>query len=119
MKTRVYVAGPITKPKGRLQAKIDMARAAGLALLRAGYSPMVPHLTCFFASNEPEILPAGTVHEDWYSVDLPWVAVSQAVLRLPGESRGADLETDLAFELDIPVYYDLPSLLASLPSEAL
>lgn len=118
MKTRVYVAGPITKPEGGLQENIDQARAAGLALLRAGYSPMVPHLTCFFAGNTPEVLPAGTTASDWYAVDLPWVSVSQAVLRLPGASVGADLETGEAYRRGIPVFYDVLSLLASLPCEA-
>lgn len=117
IKSLIYVAGPITKPEGGLQANIDQARAAGLALLKAGYSPIVPHLTCFFSSNEPEVLPAGTVHEDWYSIDLPLVAASKAVLRLPGESVGADLETSLAKSLGIPVFHSIAALMAAVPAE--
>lgn len=113
MRTRVYIAGPISK--GVLQDNIDRARDAAMALLRAGYSPMCPHLTCFMGGNTPEVLPAGTKHEDWYATDLPWVAVSQAVLRLPGESVGADLETKLADELRIPVYHDIEELMRMLP----
>lgn len=117
MKTRVYVAGPLSKPDGGLQKNVDDGRVAGLALIRAGYSPMVPHLTCFMGGNDPELLPGGTVHEDWYSVDLPWVSVCQAVLRLPGESRGADMETGLAYKIGIPVYYSLADLLSFAPKE--
>lgn len=116
MKTRVYVSGPISK--GDLQTNIDAARTAGLALLKAGFAPFVPHLTCYLSSNTPEVLPAGTTAADWYSADLPWVAVSQAVLRLPGESVGADLEAALAYSLGIPVFYSVADVIAFLPCEA-
>ena len=111
---RVYIAGPITK--GDLQTNVNNARQTGMRLLKAGFAPMVPHLTCFMGGNTPEVLPNGTVHEDWYAADLPWVAVSDAVLRLPGESTGADLETGLALRLGIPVYYSADELIAQPPA---
>jgi len=109
MKTRVYVAGPITK--GILTDNIKQATDAGIALMRAGFAPLVPHLTCYMGGPTPEHLPHGTRQEDWYEIDLPWVAVSDAVLRLPGESRGADLETDMAIRLGIPVYRSIDDLI--------
>lgn len=105
MRKRVYVAGPISK--GDLQHNLNQAREAGLALLKAGYAPWVPHLTAYFAGDTPEALPSGTTCAEWYGVDLPWVAVSEAVLRLPGESVGADLEVQCARENGIPVFYSL------------
>lgn len=113
MRTRVYVAGPISK--GDLRANLTQAREAGQKLLKAGYAPMVPHLTCYWAGDTPEVLPDGTTHEDWMGLDLPWVAVADAVLRLPGESTGADREVALANSLGIPVYSRLDDLLNLLP----
>lgn len=113
MRQRIYVAGPISR--GDLAHNIQQAREAGDRLLKAGFAPFVPHLSVFWSGNTPEVLPAGTTAEDWYAVDLPWVAASDAVLRLPGESVGADKEVALAIELGIPVYYNLDALLAHPP----
>lgn len=44
-------------------------------------------------------------HETWLEVNLPWVAQSDAVLWLPGRSRGANREVEYAEELGIPVVY--------------
>jgi hypothetical protein len=103
MKPRVYIAGPISK--GDLKSNLDMARQAGFALMKAGYAPLVPHLTCYMGGDNPEALPADTKHEDWLGIDLPWVAVCDAILRLPGESKGADAEVKCAEDNNIPVVY--------------
>jgi hypothetical protein len=42
-------------------------------------------------------------HSEWLESDFAWVAVSDLVLRLPGDSRGADMETKFARERGIPV----------------
>ena len=38
---------------------------------------------------------------------MPWVAVADAVLRLPGLSKGADMETALARNKGVPVFYSI------------
>lgn len=43
-------------------------------------------------------------------VDLPWVEVADGVFRMPGKSRGADLEVEAALRLSIPVYVHLDGL---------
>ncbi|OWK34349.1 hypothetical protein FRUB_10320 [Fimbriiglobus ruber] len=58
------------------------------------------------------VLPGDTTHEDWMGVDLPWVAVSDAVLRLPGLSTGADLETAEAMGRGIPVFHSVADVIA-------
>jgi len=108
----VYVAGPISK--GDLAGNVLKAHEAGMALLKAGLSPIVPHGNCFWGNKvgfvgreacfAPEVLPAGTVIEDWYLADLPIVRRCDAVLRLPGESTGADLEVAEAVAAGIPVF---------------
>lgn len=115
MRTRVYIAGPISR--GILADNIRQATEAGVRLLKAGYAPLVPHLTCYMGGPNPEVLPHDTVAQDWYDMDLPWVAVSHAVLRLPGESVGADKEVYLANELNIPVYHNLDTLMNEVPRE--
>lgn len=112
MRQRIYIAGPISR--GDLKHNLQQARDAGLALLQAGFAPLIPHLTCFFANDFPELLPAGTTHEDWMAVDLPWVACADAILRLPGESKGADAEEALAKSLDIPVFYNVDDLIEAI-----
>jgi len=49
--------------------------------------------------------------DDWMGVDLAWVAVSDAVLRLSGESVGADLETQCADRNGIPVFTNIGELI--------
>lgn len=116
MRTRVYIAGPISK--GCLQHNIDQARDAARRLIEAGYAPFCPQLTCFLESNAPSAT-SGFPHETWLDVDLPWVAVSHAVLRLSGESKGADQEVAFAEEMGIPVYCNLARLCSMLPRNTL
>ena len=123
MRTRVYIAGPISR--GDLAANIRQASAAFFALLRAGFAPLCPHWSCFSGTlYRPlhasaygpyafaETLPEGTTHEDWLAVALPWVACAEAVIRLPGVSAGADRETALARAKGIPVFASVADLVA-------
>ncbi len=58
--------------------------------------------------------PAGGLnltHTDWLAIDLKWVEVADAVLRLPGESKGADMETHHARLHGIPVFTDVLDVL--------
>lgn len=112
MRKRIYIAGPISK--GILADNIRQGTDAAISLMRAGYAPFCPMLTCYMAGSTPAAMPHGTVHADWMGADLPWVAISHAILRLPGESVGADMETALAESLNIPVFHSLDELLAEL-----
>ncbi len=106
---RVYIAGPISQ--GDLRANIAQATEAGRKLIEAGFAPLVPHLTCYMGGPTPDIGAGGIDPSVWYEVDLPWVAVADAVLRLPGESVGAEKECALARAMGIPVYSDASVLL--------
>jgi hypothetical protein len=108
LRPRVYVAGPITQ--GNLQENIDRAREATRRLIESGFSPLCPHLTCFLAGNEPSVT-AGVLPEVWLEIDVQWVKVSHALLRLPGPSLGADHEEAVALTRRIPVYCDLALLI--------
>jgi hypothetical protein len=73
-------------------------------LIHHGFAPLCPQLTCYINGPTPSACGGGIAHETWLAVDLPWLACADAVLRLPGASRGADTETDLADDLGIPVF---------------
>ncbi len=120
-KLRIYIAGPISK--GDLAHNIRQAEEAFFMLLKAGFSPFCPHWSCY--SNGPTKLTDGTVvsvatqmggggcgHAEWLGVDLAWVEVSDAVLRLPGSSTGADMEVAYAVENEIPVFYSADDVIA-------
>lgn len=121
MKRRVYIAGPISK--GDMLHNLRQADAAFFRLLRAGIAPMNPMWSVFAGSatrpvapdgpvcSTADVLPNGTTHADWMGVDLPWVEAAHAVLRLPGESVGADAEVRHAVRHNIPVYHDIDDLI--------
>jgi hypothetical protein len=50
-------------------------------------------------------------YEDWTKLDLEWVKVCDGLLRLEGESSGADAEIEFAKQLSIPVFYGIDSLI--------
>ena len=73
-------------------------------LLRKGHIPYVPHLTHLWHMIVPHL------YEDWLTLDKEWLKICDAVLRLPGESHGADDEVKTAECLGIPVYYSEVSI---------
>ena len=94
-KLRVYIAGPITL--GDRTLNLRAAILAGDAVFKAGHLPYIPHLNDIWHLVCPH--PA----EEWYKMDEPWLALCEVVVRLPGESVGADRECFLARRLGIPV----------------
>jgi hypothetical protein len=124
-KPRVYIAGPISK--GDLVHNVKQSDDAFAKLVRAGFAPFNPMWSVFAGSVYRDVLEpdygktvrgiATTIsgldltHEQWYGADLPWVEVAHAVLRLPGESRGADAEVQHAIENFILVFYDVDELI--------
>lgn len=114
MRTRVYIAGPMSK--GDRIENMAAALKAMRTLMRLKYAPMCPQLS-FFAEpfmhdTQAEWLAS---HADWLGMDLPWVAVSQAVLRLPGASVGADMEEGQARLFGVPVFHSIEALIATIP----
>lgn len=95
MKPLVYVAGPITaNPWGCVR---DGA-AAWRWLRRAGCVPFIPQLSVLHEMVDPQ------PYEEWLAYDDDIIAHCHALVRLPGESKGADHEVDLANEIGLPVF---------------
>ena len=93
----VYVAGPITI--GMMEHNVRNAVFAGSMIMRLGHAAWVPHLTVF--QNMIDMHP----YEAWIAMDKIIIRRCDALYRIPGASKGADVEVALAKELGIPVFY--------------
>lgn len=79
----LYIAAPF----------INTHRAArvGMVIYQEGtYAPVVPHLSMLWHAITPQPI------DVWYDIDLSVLAHCQAIVRLPGESAGADAEVEFA-----------------------
>lgn len=96
----VYLSGPISAPTpDRVEANVRAAEAWVAPLVKAGFAYILPHASarCPGAFDIP--------HEKWMECDYELVAASGVVLRLPGESKGGDLEVAYAEKLGLPVVH--------------
>lgn len=125
MRKLIYVAGPISK--GDITHNVARAEDAMLVLMKAGFSVINPMLTCWAGAaramaDHPQRIVVGPeaaghggfrdlTHAEWIANCLPMVNVADAVLRLPGESTGADQECAYARHIGIPVYHTVEEVL--------
>jgi hypothetical protein len=100
---KIYIASPYTK--GWMPDNVRESMKFFNILAQKGYAPFSPLLFHF-----QEIMYPGINYDAWLNMDLIWLASCDAVLRLPGESKGADIETTKAAELNIPVFYTVEEL---------
>lgn len=96
---RCYLSGPITR--GNRNQHFFRAAEAEKALMLAGFAPLNPMRSIVLPFAWEDCMP----HELWLAVDKAWVEVADAVIRLEGDSRGADEECDFAAQLGIPIFY--------------
>ena len=95
MKT-IYIAGPYSGAEVRNTRR---AIQAGMRLRRAGACPVIPHLSMLADLVEPE------PYQFWIAWDLDLLQLCDALLRLPGDSPGADREVDAMRWLGRPVFF--------------
>lgn len=114
---RVYIAGPISK--GDLLKNIRQFDAAFVKLLSLGFSPFNPGASVYLGNSmrdksfvlaRADSKAGGVTHEEWMRIDLAWLECADMVLRLPGESVGADIEVEFAKEIGIPVFENIDDL---------
>lgn len=91
--------------QGDRLGNLDQALRAYRTLRKEGYAPFCPQLTFLIA----DLIPGS--HEDWLSIDLPWVEKADGVLRLPGPSIGAHMEVEHANKNGVPVFCCMIDLL--------
>jgi hypothetical protein len=98
---KVYISGPISK--GNRNDNFHRAAKVEEWLMLNGFAPLNPMRSMVMPHAWQENMP----HSVWLECDLPWVAAADAVIRLAGESAGADMECEHAHQLNIPVLYGL------------
>lgn len=93
---KVYIAGPYSK--GDTVQNIRKATEAGDRVFGLGHIPFIPHLNYVWHMLFPK------PHADWMRWDLEWLRECDVLIRLPGESEGAEQEVEYAQTHGIPVY---------------
>lgn len=100
---KVYIASPYTI--GNMAANVRKQIDCANELINLGYAPFAPLLSHFHDIIHPQL------YDTWVKLDLEWVGVCDCLLRLDGESKGADGEVKRAIYLGKPVYYSIGELL--------
>ena len=99
---RIYIAGPLNgKHCTNYLANVHRFMVADVVLRSAGHAPFNPALDLLVG-----IMDGGMEYKDYFTVNLSWLEVSDALLYL-APSPGADVELKLAQELGLKIYYSL------------
>jgi hypothetical protein len=101
----VYIASPYTK--GDPAVNVRNSLNAADQLCEAGFIPFAPLLFHLWHLVTPK------PYSFWTRMGLGWVDRCDAVVRLPGESKGADKEVERALLIKIPVFPSVKELIAA------
>lgn len=112
----ILIAGPYrsgTNDDPRLiQQNLDNLEAMALPIFRKGHIPMIGEWVAL-----PLLKKAGSRKpgdEVWNEIQYPvahrLLAKCDAVLRIQGESKGADLDIEIARKRGLKIYYDLDEI---------
>lgn len=104
-KIKVYIASPYTK--GDMASNVREQILTGHKLMKLGFCPFIPELYHFVHIVCP------IEYDEVLDMCLRWVECCDCVLRLPGESKGADMEVTYALKLGLKVYYSIDELIKS------
>jgi len=96
---KIYIAGPYSK--GDVAVNVCEAIVAGNYISEIGHFPFIPHLTHFWHMIAPHD------YEFWMRQDDEWLTSCDALLRLKGDSVGADREVARAKELGLEIFYSM------------
>lgn len=99
---RVYIASPYTK--GDQLENVKRQIKVAHKLIDLGFAPYLP-LLCHFQHT---FLPRA--YEDWLKLDFEWIQACDVLLRLEGDSEGADKEVEYAKELGLRIVYSIDKL---------
>lgn len=97
--TKVYIASSYTLGDVAVNVKLQIDTVD--ELMNKGFAPFAPLYSHFQHMVHPR------PYQDWVKIDLEWVKVCDCLLRLDGESKGADGEVEYAKELGLPVFYSI------------
>lgn len=105
MNYRLYIAGPYTKGDVAQNVAKAITVADHIMTRRPEVAVFVPHLTHFMHLMFPR------EYEFWLAYDIEWLSQCNALLRLEGESAGADKEVEYATSIKIPVFLDIKTFI--------
>jgi hypothetical protein len=99
----LYIAGPYTRPDPVVNAHAAI-QVGTIVYEQTDYVPLVPHTTLLWHMVTPR------PPDFWYALDIHHMLRCDAIVRLPGESTGADREMEVAIEMGLKVveFKDLP-----------
>ena len=109
----ILIAGPYRSGTDddpiRMEHNLRALEAVALPLFRAGHLPMIGEWAALPLLRVAGSARVGDAHWDeiLYPVAHRLLARCDAVLRLPGDSAGADNDVRIARERGLPVYYRL------------
>ena len=98
----VYISSPYTIGDVAMNVRRQLEMSDRLMTL--GYCPVAPLLTHFQHICFPR------PYEDWMRLDLEMISRCDVLLRMEGESSGADREMDHAISHRIPIMYSVDEL---------
>ena len=102
----IYIAGPYSVGDVALNVRTAIDTADELAQL--GYIPIVPHLSHFWHMIHFH------THKFWLDYAKAIIHRCDAVLRLPGFSKGADAEEEYCVRHSIPLFYSIDELMGQI-----
>lgn len=100
---KVFISSPYTLGDVAVNVKTQLDTAD--ELMNHGFIPFVPLYSHFQHMIHPR------PYQDWLQLDLEWLSVCDCLLRLPGESSGADKEVKEANRLGIAVFHSINELI--------
>lgn len=103
MKKLVYLACPYTR--GDVAVNVHNAILMAERVIICGAIPYMPLWTHFWHLISPK------PWEYWIEFDEYYVSISDCVLRMDGESEGADREVRQAISQGKPIFYNLTQLI--------
>jgi len=101
-KKYIYIAAPYTIP----DPIENTHKACKIAdeLVKKGYVPVIPHLSFVWHLISPKET------QFWYDYTMDLMKLCDAVLRVEGESMGADREVEMAQKIGMKVYYNIDEI---------
>jgi hypothetical protein len=93
----IYIASPYTL--GEVGANVSVQVEAAHRILDMGHCPIAPVLSHYLHIHRQR------PYEEWLQMCLTLVTRVDLLLRLPGESKGADREVEFANKIRVPVLH--------------
>lgn len=100
---KVYIASPYTEGDAAQNVRLQINFAN--KLMNEGFYPYTPLLSHFHHMIYER------TYDDWMDHCMVWVDSCDCLLRVGGNSKGAEKEIEHAKDIGIPIFYNLNDLL--------